>query len=142
MMLFYRPVMILLMVFFFVGCGSQKRVPTFPVTGKVLVNGKPAADLFVYFHPTLKKDDQSLIPYAQTDENGDFKLNTFTSGDGVPAGDFLVAFEWREKSGTFKNQFHGPDRLKGRFSKPETSTFKVTITNQPTTLEPFELKIK
>ena len=48
MILFYRPVMILLIVFFFVGCGSQKRVPTFPVTGKVLVNGKPAADLFVY----------------------------------------------------------------------------------------------
>ena len=64
------------------------------------------------------------------------------TGDGVPAGDFLVAFEWREKSGTFKNQFNGSDKLKGRFSKPETSTFKVTITNQPITLEPFELKIK
>ena len=142
MMLFNRPVVMLFIVFILMGCGSPKRTPTFPVTGKVLVNGKPAADLFVYFHPTPKKDVQSLIPYAQTDENGDFKLNTFTSGDGVPAGDFLVAFEWREKSGTFKNQFHGADRLKGRFSKPETSSFKVTITNQPTTLEPFELKTK
>lgn len=142
MMLFYRSVMILLMIFFFVGCGSQKRLPTFPVTGKVLVNGKPAADLFVYFHSTPKKNDQSFIPYAQTDENGDFKFNTFTSGDGVPAGDFLVAFEWREKSGAFKNQFQGPDRLKGKFSKPESSSFKVTITNESTILEPFELKTR
>ena len=142
MMLFYRSVILVVLFSFLVGCGSQKRIPTFPVSGKVLVNGKPAADLFVYFHPTPKKDDQSFIPFAQTDENGDFKLNTFKNGDGVPAGDFLVTFEWNEKSGTFKNQFQGPDRLKGKFSKPESSTFKVTITNESTILEPFELKIR
>ncbi len=142
MLLFCRSLIIFIFVFNAVACNSQTRIPTFPVSGKVLVNGKPAPDLFVYFHPTPKKNDQSFTPYAQTDENGDFKLNTFTSGDGVPAGDFLVVFEWREKSGTFKNQFNGPDRLEGKYSKPETSTFKVTITNQSTTLDPFELKTK
>lgn len=142
MMLLNRSVIILFFVFLLVGCGSQKRVPTFPVSGKVLVNGKPAVDLFVTFHPTPKKDGQSFLPFGKTDENGDFKLSTFRNGDGVPSGDFLVVFEWREKSGTFKSQFEGPDRLKGKFSKPESSTFKISITNQTTILEPFELQTR
>lgn len=142
MMLLNRLVVMLFIVCIFMGCGSPKQIPTFPVNGKVLVNGKPAVDLFVYFHPTPKRDDQSFIPYGKTDENGDFQLNTFKNGDGVPTGDFLVTFEWKEKSGAFKNQFQGPDRLKGKFSKPESSTFKVTITNESTILEPFELKTR
>lgn len=142
MNLFYRPVMVFFVFLLLAGCGTPKRTPTFPVKGKVLVNGKPAADLFVYFHPSSKKDDQSFIPYAQTNEEGDFQLSTFKNGDGIPAGDYLVTFEWREKSGTFKNQFQGPDRLKGRFIKPESSTFKVTITNESTILETFDLKTR
>lgn len=142
MMLFNRPVVMLFIICIVMGCGSPKRVPTFPVSGKVLVNGRPAVDLFVYFHPTPKKDGESFIPYGKTDENGDFQLNTFKNGDGVPRGDFLVTFEWKEKSGTFKNQFQGPDRLKGKFSKPESSTFNVSITNETTILEPFELKTR
>jgi len=142
MMLLNRSVIILFFVFLLVGCGSQKRVSTFPVSGKVLVNGKPAVDLFVTFHPTPKKDGQSFMPYGKTDEKGDFQLNTFANGDGVPLGDFLVVFEWREKSGAFKNQFNGTDRLKGKFSNPESSTFKVSVINGSNILEPFELKTK
>lgn len=142
MNLFYRPVMVFFVFLLLAGCGAPKRTPTFPVKGKVLVNGKPAADLFVYFHPSSKKDDQSFIPYAQTNEEGDFQLSTFKNGDGIPAGDYLVTFEWREKSGTFKNQFQGPDKLKERFNKPESSTFKVTITNESTILETFDLKTR
>ena len=142
MNLFYRPVMVFFVFLLLAGCGTPKRTPTFPVKGKVLVNGKPAADLFVYFHPSSKKDDQSFIPYAQTNEEGEFQLSTFKNGDGIPTGDYLVTFEWREKSGTFKNQFQGPDRLKERFNKPESSTFKVTITSESTILEPFELKTR
>lgn len=55
------------------GCG--KGGPSLvPVTGSVTVDGKPANEATVIFHPTDK--EQKLIPAATTDDSGKFKLAT------------------------------------------------------------------
>jgi len=109
-----------------VGCGGEPkggpRVETSPVTGKILVDGVPAASLEVTCHP----QGGSEVNYplnTLTDEQGQFSLGTYESGDGLPAGEYKLTFEWLE--GTML----GPttDKLKEAYSDPAKSEFTVTV---------------
>lgn len=128
-----------LLGFFSLGCGGDSRPPTYPVKGKLLVDGKPAHEAFIWFHPADPKGQRSS---AQADDKGDFQLSSFVSGDGAPVGDFTLTFEWPEKSGPFKTQFEGPDRLKGKFKDQASSTHKVTIDKQGKDLGTINLSTK
>lgn len=121
------------------GCGGDTRPPTFPVKGKLLVDGKPAHEAFIWFHPADPKGQRSS---AQADDKGDFQISSFTSGDGAPVGDFTLTFEWPEKSGAFKTQFEGPDRLRGKYKDISTSSHKVTIDKQGKDLGTINLSTK
>jgi len=92
--------------------------------------------------PADNEGPNRVLPIAMTDENGKFKLSTFATDDGAPAGDYTVTFTWRGRSGLLKNQFDGPDRLNGKYATIEASGIKVTIENKPQELKPFELKSK
>ena len=140
----YRLVAILYFAVFFsvVGCERSSRQPTFPVKGKVHVNGKPAQDLFIYLHPMDQNNPNAVRPFAQTNENGEFELNSYVTGDGAPLGEFIVTFDWPMKSGTFKNMFEGPDQLRGKYKQPDKSKFRINITKQGQLLETFELSTK
>jgi hypothetical protein len=121
-------------------CGKGRK-PVYPASGQVFVNGKPPPDLFVMLHPVDESDPERTVPYAQADEKGHFKLSTYESGDGAPAGKYVVVFHWRERSGLMKKNFDGPDRLKGRYYDPKESQFRVTIVAGPNELPPFHLKM-
>ncbi|MFH1266841.1 MAG: hypothetical protein ABIK89_14020 [Planctomycetota bacterium] len=110
-----------------VGCSEgQKggsRVETFPLTGKVLVDGAPAARLVVSCHP----QSDTGIAYAlvgHTNEEGVFSISTYEAGDGLPEGEYKLTFEWPEGGG------FGPptDKLKGAYSDPKKSEHTVTVT--------------
>src|SRR5688572_10824093 len=74
-------------------CRKSDRPETFPVKGKVVVDGKPAKGATVTFHPR-EASDRPYIPTAQTDDNGEFSLATFETGDGAPAGEYDVTVIW------------------------------------------------
>lgn len=124
------------------GDGRKKCVP---VSGKVLVDGKPAQNCFIYLYPANPADGEGkdrTIPLAMTDENGAFALSTYDTNDGAPAGDYVVTFTWREASGLLKNQYEGKDRLNGKYAAPDKSTIRLTIGKNPTELPPYELTTK
>jgi hypothetical protein len=108
-------------------CGGPHRKTVYPTHGKVLVNGKPAADAFVHFTPVNPGDPEPANAYGQVDETGSFAASTYVSGDGVAAGEYILTLEWPERSGILKNDFGGPDRLKGRYKDPKTSKFRFTV---------------
>ena len=121
-------------------CGNDGRKKVYPTRGVILVDGKPAPDCFVMFHPTEEGDPKRVMPFAQAGEDGRFAMCSYVSGDGAPAGEYVVTFEWRGRSGLLKNNFEGPDRLKGRYADPKKSEFRVRVEKQPLDLPPFELK--
>lgn len=132
--------LLLPLFFLFVAGGcSDGRKPTYPVKGKILVDGQPAFEAFIWFHPVDKNDPMRVVPFAQADEQGNFNLNSYITGDGSPTGDFIITFEWPRRSGTFKTQFEGPDRLKDKYKNIEGSKFKVSIDKQGKDLGTFEL---
>ncbi|VTU02670.1 Uncharacterized protein OS=Blastopirellula marina DSM 3645 GN=DSM3645_24620 PE=4 SV=1 [Gemmataceae bacterium] len=121
------------------GCG-KKETPLYPVTGKVLINGKPAEHATVVFHPVGAAPD-TVKPRATVGPDGTFKLTSVSAGDGAAAGDYAVTVEWW-LSPVKRGDPDGPpvNFLAAKFGKPETSGLKAQVQTAPTDLATIELK--
>ncbi|HUY87864.1 MAG TPA: carboxypeptidase regulatory-like domain-containing protein [Pirellulales bacterium] len=119
-----------------------ERLPVFPVRGKVLVEGQPAAGARVGFYPL--DDPFAPKPQAQVGADGSFRLSTYETGDGAPAGRYGVTIAWPgpnpRSNGEGDEEIEGPDRLRGRYSDPQTSKWKIEVGSQPLELEPFNVE--
>ena len=63
----------------FGGCSGTRRPPTYPVTGTVIMQGKPVAGAAITFVPTGEGEAASAI----TDSAGKYALSTWAAGDGA-----------------------------------------------------------
>jgi hypothetical protein len=100
----------------------------YAVEGKVLMNGEPAANLNVAFHP-LDGDNNRFCPVGRTDSNGTFHLTTRCGADGAPAGEYSVTFVWPDG---LIDECECPDpslhdRLKGLYAKADQMLFRVRV---------------
>jgi hypothetical protein len=125
-------------------CGGGRNFPkVYPVKGKVLINGQPAADCQLQLHRTTEDLSVAVTPQAVTDKNGQFRITSFNTNDGAPEGEYVVTITRRERSGLMKQDFDGPDELGGAYEKIEKTKglkgFVVQVGRQPLELPPFEL---
>jgi hypothetical protein len=106
-----------------------------PVTGRVLVAGKPAAGVEVRLHPLNQAAGPGVAtPRATTDRNGNFKLRADDAREGAPDGQYHVTLSWPSGSG-------GADRLGGVYSEPGGSGLTAVIDAGTTALPPFDVKV-
>lgn len=119
-------------------CRNDGRLPVYSVKGKVLVDGKPVKDAFVHFYPRDTVGQGTPCPSAQTDENGEFALSSYVSGDGVPPGEYDVTVTWPVRFNPLSTNWEG-DKLKGRYSDRKKPWLQVTIEKKPLELAPFDL---
>jgi hypothetical protein len=128
-----------------IGCGDGG-LATYPVTGTVKVDGKPAGGAMVTFCPTTGSEElMKLRPIGHVGPDGKFEVTTFNKGDGLPEGDYKILIRWPTKvAGVDENDPRsvGPDRLRGRYMNLERTTFTVKVDSSTTELPPFELKSK
>jgi hypothetical protein len=117
-------------------CGGSKTKPTYAVKGKVLVNGQPAANAMVVLMPQ-QADDDTPRPRGLTDAQGQFQLSTYKQNDGAPVGKYDVTVEWFNAAQDPREL--GPDALKGKYAKAETSGLKAEVKAQSQELPPLEL---
>jgi hypothetical protein len=100
----------------------------YAVEGKVLVNGEPAENLNVAFHP-LDGDKSLFCPVGRTNNKGIFHLMTRSGADGAPAGEYSVTLVWPDglldECVYVDPTLH--DRLKGLYAKAEHSSFQVKV---------------
>lgn len=80
-----------LMILVSVGCGGGnedmgKREPVFPVAGKVIYKGQPVVGADVTFFCKEK----NLGSFGKTDEQGKFRMTSYSSFDGSPAGKQII----------------------------------------------------
>ena len=126
------------------GCGADSgRIKVYPVQGKVLVKGQPAQGARVVFYPTASEVDGKKLPTpaGETDESGEFRLESYTSKDGAPVGDYKVGITWLappppNATGIFDQK----DRLAGRYSKPDSSKLTAHVEKGGGEIPPFDLK--
>lgn len=126
-------------------CGYGKRF--YPVTGKVLVDGKPAEGLTVVFHPATETEPP-LQPTAIVGSDGSFTLQSWLVEErelkqGAPAGEYRVSCVWYPPDvEKYLANAVLPDRLEGRYGDRNTSGLTAVVKESPTELPPFELKLK
>ncbi len=122
--------------------GCKKQIKTYPVSGEIFVDGKPAESATIFLIPQGDKTGNMPRPFGQADAEGKFTLSTFKEKDGAPAGEYVAIFQWPEQSGGIFNQsrMDGRDRLGGAYYNKDASQIHVTIGEQPTVLPRFDLQ--
>lgn len=120
-----------------IGCSGEKRIPTFPVTGKVVTaDGSPVDHALVVLHPQ-SSNATAPKPRGTTQADGSFEVSTFNTADGAPEGKYQVTIErWVRKDPNESPVNHLPSNL----ASPATSGIEVEVKNSPNTLEPFRLR--
>jgi hypothetical protein len=128
------------------GCGDG-RIATYPVTGIVNVDSKPAAGAIVIFVPnsTSEEGGDRQRPFAAADAQGKFSLMTFEPDDGAPAGDYKVLIQWpappsADAARGGGRAAVGPDRLRGKYFDLDQATLTATVEERSNDLPPFELQ--
>jgi hypothetical protein len=142
----------------FAGCGNPAGL--YPVTGKVLYKGEPAAGAVVYFHRQGPGAvPSSAIPCGIVAEDGSFYLASDGVGNGCPPGKYAVLVEWKTRSETpvaqpntsrvkgkpkvipanSRSTRNNVDRLKGRYFDIGKPLIHAEVLPQSNPLPPFEL---
>ena len=99
-----------------------------PFKGVVVVQGKQADNSQVMLHPVDPKimEGLEIKPMGLAGPDGKFAITSYVTGDGAPAGDYVVTVEWRDKAeGAFDSGT--PDKLGGRYADPTTSTLRTKV---------------
>src|SRR5262245_50800380 len=75
------------------GCSSgSDRVPVFPVRGQVFYQSKPAVGAVVILNPQDASLEGKLPmhPTGKVEADGSFRITTYETHDGAPAGEYKV----------------------------------------------------
>lgn len=113
----------------------------YPVQGELLVDGEPAEGALVIFHPVSSSEPKTTNPNGRVQPDGSFHVTTYESDDGAPAGQYVVTVFWPEPpKSPVDHPAMGPDRLKGRFTDPEASNIRITVSEGENILDPINLQ--
>ncbi len=127
------------------GCGGVVDRPQLaPVSGVVMMDGKPLADVNVTFYFDGEQAPRPAV--GTTDESGKFRLTTFDTNDGAIVGTHIVTVTKIEKKADAANMEIGGDAytaamnaaanpnapppkqlLPSKFATKDTSPLRVTV---------------
>lgn len=115
------------------GCDDRPsaagRRPVYPVEGRLLIEGVPAANAQVAFHPAGDADPTAPRPTGHTGPDGTFRLTTYTANDGAPAGEYVVTVVWPNDAIPV-DECASPvthDRLNGHYADPAARRLVATV---------------
>jgi hypothetical protein len=86
------------------GCGDGRPMRV-PVSGRVLIDGRPLTYGFVQFRPA-----GSRVSAAKLDDQGHFTLKCFAEGDGAVPGSHTIVVMANEPISSTKALWHAPKK--------------------------------
>lgn len=126
-----------------VGCGKESGPSCYPVRGTVTFDGKPVPEAQIVFHPQGNWPAGVPRPIAQADEQGQFVMTTWQTGDGAPAGVYTVTVELREPRQRGEETVRdGRNLLPARYAKPNNSDLRCDVREQQENVVSLALKSK
>lgn len=136
----------------FAGCGKHERVPTYPVSGRVIINGKPppagwTAALHLEPPPDPNAPYPHPIPRAKIGPDGRFLFRTYESSDGVPAGTYKISFIDTRRPGETRDTEDENAKItkKAKEDKKHRQVYwstPIEIRPEANELPPFDLKVQ
>ena len=136
---------LIILVSLLTGCTrSEYPNETYPVSGRIqTVDGTPARDVRVTLHSEkLVSEGDPFRPSGMTDDQGIFKLTTYETHDGAPAGNYAITFRWATPQKSLLDPIP-KDKLDNRFAMPtEKSLTCEVIVSDTQDLGTFEIDLK
>lgn len=121
------------------GCG-EAGVTCHPVKGQVLQGNKPLGEAMVVLHPQGGDGALKQKPIAYTDADGRFRMTTFQSNDGAPAGPYAITVELRAPRTVGEEVVRdGRNLLPPRYADPATSGLKVDVVEGENVIPPIDV---
>lgn len=102
--------------------GSLKEVV--PVSGKVLVDGTPTANVNLYLYSA---DGVNRLRQCRTGADGSYSWSTYVNGDGLEPGEYRITFRHILEERENDNSEATDDLFKSRYSKPKDSKFSLKV---------------
>ncbi|MFO1096213.1 MAG: hypothetical protein U0992_23340 [Planctomycetaceae bacterium] len=126
----------------FAGCGNTQNSweKVVPAEGVISFKGKPLAGALITLVPQDVSFPPSVRPNATSGPDGTFKLGTYSTADGAPAGEYKALVLHYPVVGSKKSPNAGPNDLPKKYSRPETTTLTVRVAEDSSKLQPLELK--
>ncbi|MGL6073431.1 MAG: hypothetical protein ACRC8S_04635 [Fimbriiglobus sp.] len=132
----------LLTLAFVIGCGGSSTPiegapQAHPVSGVLTMKGAPMAGAIITFYPLASKGKYDAAPSAIADQDGRYKLTTYSTGDGAPTGEYRVTIYWPGKRRGTPNEEGDlpPDQLKEVYAGKTTSKLKATVEARENTID-------
>jgi hypothetical protein len=106
---------------------GQSRAALSPLAGKVTIDGQPAhyvkpLKLVLMLYDETKPDLPPFRrPCRECNAEGEFSFGTYTKGDGIPAGKFIITFAVLNVT---MRGLKGPDQLKNLYNDPDRNAEK------------------
>lgn len=118
------------------GCSDKEpkggpRLEVVPVTGKVLVDGKPAPGVTVDFRRAAGRGVDFPVPepVGYTNDEGLIEASTYVTNDGVAPGEYKLLFSKGETMNPFTGEMSG-DVFDGKYANFDKPKYTVTIPEQ------------
>ncbi|MCA9109897.1 MAG: hypothetical protein KDA52_08130 [Planctomycetaceae bacterium] len=114
---------------------TRERVPVVPVTGKILLDGKPLVAPVVakiVMHPADTETEEGIpvdVPAPSTwiePDGTTFHMGSYEGGDGAPVGKYKLTIDIGKRSlmnGSFQR-----GALDGKYADPENPVQEITVT--------------
>lgn len=124
------------------GCSRSgpQRVTTHPVQGKITFQGQPIGGAFVVLHPKEAAAPDVPTSRAHVQPDGTFRVSTYDSADGAPAGEYVVTVQWQKLVKSGGDFVPGPNLLPTKYSNRATSDVVVHVAAGANELLPIVLK--
>jgi hypothetical protein len=116
---------------------SSGELAVFPVSGQVLYDGQPTPGAMVVLCPIDDPQQKRPHPWGMADRDGNFRLKTYRTNDGAPAGEYIATVEWRKGSPGERRGTRG--LLPSKYATPKESPLRVTVDPSIDRLEPFNI---
>ena len=135
---------LIILISLLTGCvRSEYPNETYPVSGKIqTIDGTPARDVRVTLHSEkLISEGDPFRPSGMTDDQGIFKLTTYETHDGAPAGNYAITFRWAPPQKSLLDPIP-KDKFDNRFAMPtEDSLTCEVIVSDTQDLGTFEIDL-
>jgi len=126
--------------------GENKPAP-YPLAGRVTIDGEPAHYVkpqrlvMMLYDPARPDLPLFKRPCKDVSAEGTFAFNTYTKGDGLPSGKFVVVFAVLEVT---NRGLLGPDQLNNLYNDPERNSqdSQFIIDHQPPGKEDYVFDLK
>lgn len=126
------------------GCprSGHRPLSVFPVSGELFVDGTPAENAVIAFHPVNRTEWGSATSRAVVDREGRFSLTTYAANDGAPEGEYVVTVYWPERAldPAGEGDSLPGDKLRRQFASAAQSKLRARLGRQPMILNRVDLK--